>query len=85
MCVVYFNFFFFLTGNLALCGAFSNLRADKWRTQVKSKICYRISIHYWSHVPPVGNTDKSLLVFYTRIPSSSDESGNIVLFFLLCK
>jgi hypothetical protein len=36
MRVVYFNFF--LTGNLALCGAFSNLRADKWRTQLKAKV-----------------------------------------------
>jgi hypothetical protein len=36
MRVVYFNFF--LTGNLALCGAFFNLRADKWRTKLKAKV-----------------------------------------------
>jgi hypothetical protein len=82
MCVV---ILISLTGNLALCGAISNLRADKWRTQVKRKSCYRISIHYGSHVPSVSRIRiKVCLFFYTLIQSSSDTSDNVVLF-LLCK
>jgi hypothetical protein len=36
MCVVTLTSF--LSGNLALCGAFPNLRADKWRIKSKENV-----------------------------------------------
>ncbi len=55
MCVVYLNFFVLLSGNLALCGAISNLRADEWRSKSKLKKKKKIFVTGKVHVPPIGD------------------------------
>ncbi len=61
-----FIFNFFSSGNLALCGAFSKLRADEWRTQLKVKVVTGIVLK--CHMLAVMDFTKS------------DESANVVLF-----
>ncbi len=82
----------FLSGNLALCGAISNLRADKWRIKLKEIVlqesiwCVFDRYIYLRHVSSnsIGHWYMSSSNCWEVLPCYSAIDKVVVNFFLLC-